>query len=45
MIASRPVILDTLADCKRADNKLETIKLGKEEMNIKKVENERAPDA
>jgi hypothetical protein len=45
MIASRPVILDTLADCKRADNKLETIKLGKEEMNIKKVENEREPDA
>ena len=34
--------LSCLADCKRADNELEMIKLRKEEMSIKKVERERA---
>ena len=34
--------LSCLADCKRTDNELEIIKLRKEEMNIKKVERERA---
>jgi hypothetical protein len=34
--------LSCLADCKRADNELEMIKLRKEELNIKKAEQERA---
>ena len=34
--------LSCLADCKRADNEMEMIKLRKEEMTIKKAERERA---
>jgi hypothetical protein len=33
--------LSCLADCKRADNELEVIKLRREEMSIKKLEHER----
>jgi hypothetical protein len=34
--------LSCLADCKRADNELEIIKLRKKEMNTKKLECKRA---